>query len=163
MCPIKPVKHYFLTCASIAQWLALTAHVQVHSSQHFRQMQAKINIFYTVLVQKIGNGKIHRQVDSVDAGLNRVSQYVRESVLVTHSQLGECTSHTAADLHSEGMQLQTHRMRGRQLLTHRVIERQLLTHRVRGRLPTHSVRGRQLQIHRVRGRVVFEICAKVCV
>ena len=38
-------------------------------------MHAKINIFYTVLVQNIENGILHRQVDSVDAGLNRESKY----------------------------------------------------------------------------------------
>ena len=37
-------------------------------------MYAKINIFYTVLVQNIENGKLHRQVDSVYAGLNRESK-----------------------------------------------------------------------------------------
>ena len=40
----------------------------------FRQMNAKINIFYTVLVQNIENGKLHRQVDSVDGRLNWESQ-----------------------------------------------------------------------------------------
>ena len=37
-------------------------------------MHAKINIFYTVLVQNIENRKLHSQVDSVDAGLNRESK-----------------------------------------------------------------------------------------
>ena len=37
-------------------------------------MHAKINIFYTVLVQSIENGILHRQVDSVDAVLNRESK-----------------------------------------------------------------------------------------
>ena len=37
-------------------------------------MHAQINIFYTVLVQNIENGKLHRQVDSVDAGLNQESK-----------------------------------------------------------------------------------------
>ena len=80
MCPIKPVKHYFFSSASLAEWLAFqtgthTASVRVSSATKlFRQMHAKINIFYTVLVQSIENGKLHRQVDSVDAGLNRDSQ-----------------------------------------------------------------------------------------
>ena len=77
---LKPVKHYFFSSASIAEWLAFktdshTAHVRVSSAaKRFRQMQAKIGIFYTVLVQNIKNWKLHRQVDSVDAGLNRDSQ-----------------------------------------------------------------------------------------
>ena len=80
MCPIKPVKHYFLTSGCVAEWLAFkaatrTAHVRVSSTaKRFRQMHPKINIFYTVLVQNIENGKLYRQVDSVDAGLNRESQ-----------------------------------------------------------------------------------------
>ena len=80
MCPIKPVKHYFFSSANIAEWLAFqtdshTACVRVSSAgKHFRQMHATKNIFYTVLVQNIENGKLHRQVDSVDAGLNRDSQ-----------------------------------------------------------------------------------------
>ena len=37
-------------------------------------MHAEINIFYTVLVQNIENGILHRQVDSVDIGLNRESK-----------------------------------------------------------------------------------------
>ena len=80
MCPIKPVKHYFFLSASIAQWLAVradsdTAYVRVPSAaKFFRLMHAKINIFYIVLVQNIENGKLHRQVDSVDAGLNGDSQ-----------------------------------------------------------------------------------------
>ena len=43
-------------------------------AKHFSQMHAKMNIFYTLLIQNIENGKLHRQVDSVDAGLNRDSQ-----------------------------------------------------------------------------------------
>ena len=43
-------------------------------AKNFRQMDAKMNIFYTLLIQNIENGKLHRQVDSVDAGLNRDSQ-----------------------------------------------------------------------------------------
>ena len=43
-------------------------------AKHFRQMHVKMNIFYTRLIQNIENGKLHRQVDSVDAGLNRDSQ-----------------------------------------------------------------------------------------
>ena len=80
MCPIKPVKHYFFSSASIAEWLAFhtdsdTAYVRVSSvAKLFRQMHVKINIFYIVLVQNIEKGKLHRQVDSVDAGLNRDSQ-----------------------------------------------------------------------------------------
>ena len=80
MCPIKPVNHYFLECASMAEWLAFkmdsrTARVRVSSAtKRFRQMHAKINIFDTVLVQNIENGKLQRQVDSVDAGINRESQ-----------------------------------------------------------------------------------------
>ena len=75
MCPIKPVKHYIFSSASIAEWLAFqadsdTARVRVSSAAKlFRHMHAKINIFYTVLVQNIENGKLHRQVDSVEAGL----------------------------------------------------------------------------------------------
>ena len=80
MCPIKPVKHCFFSSASMAKWLAVwtdsdTAYVRVASAAKlFRQLHAKINIFYIVLVQNIENGKLHRQVDSVDAGLNRDSQ-----------------------------------------------------------------------------------------
>ena len=80
MCPIKTVKHYFFPSASIAEWLAFqtdsdTAYVRFSwAAKLFRQMNAKINIFYTVLVQNIENGKLHRQVDSVDVGLNRDSQ-----------------------------------------------------------------------------------------
>ena len=80
MCPIKPVKHYFFSCASIAEWLADrtdsdTAYVRVPSAAKLlRQMHGKINIFYIVLVQNIENGKLHRQVDSVDAGFNQDSQ-----------------------------------------------------------------------------------------
>ena len=44
------------------------------AAKRFRKMHEKINIFYTVLVQNIENGKLHRQVDSVDAGLNRESK-----------------------------------------------------------------------------------------
>ena len=75
MCPIKPVKHYFFSSASKAEWLALqtgshTARVRVSwAAKHFRQMHAMINIFYAVLVQNKENGKLYRQVDSVDAGL----------------------------------------------------------------------------------------------
>ena len=64
MCPIKPVKHYFLSSASIAERLALqtdshTACIGVSwTAKRFRQMHAKINIFYTVLVQNIENGKL---------------------------------------------------------------------------------------------------------
>ena len=73
MCLIKPVKHYFLASASLAEWLAVktdsrTARVRASwAAKRFREMHAKINIFYTVLVQNIENGKLHRQVDSVDA------------------------------------------------------------------------------------------------
>ena len=80
MCFIKPVKHYILASASLAESLAVKADgrtVRVRASwvaKRFRQMHAKINIFYTVLVQNTENGKLHRQVDSVDAGLNRDSQ-----------------------------------------------------------------------------------------
>ena len=80
MCPIKPVKHYFFSSASIAEWLVLqmdshAVSVRVSwAAKHFRQMHAKINIFYTVLVQNIENWKLHRQVDSVDPGLNRESK-----------------------------------------------------------------------------------------
>ena len=75
-----PIKHYFLPSASLAEWLAVktdscTTRVRtLWTAKHFRQMLAKINIFYTVLVQNIENGKLHRQVDSVEAGLNRDSQ-----------------------------------------------------------------------------------------
>ena len=52
-----------------------TARVQVSwAAKSFRQMHAKINISYTVLVQNIENGKLHKQVNSVDAGLNRESK-----------------------------------------------------------------------------------------
>ena len=52
-----------------------TASVRVSwAAKRFRQMHAKMNIFYTVLVQNIENWKLHRQVDSVDAGLNRESK-----------------------------------------------------------------------------------------
>ena len=74
---IKPVKHYFLASASLAEWLAVktdsrTARVRTSRAvKRFRQMHSKINIFYTMLVQNMENGKLHRQVDSVDAGLNR--------------------------------------------------------------------------------------------
>ena len=44
------------------------------AAKDFRQMHAKMNIFYTLLIQNIENWKLHRQVDSVDAGLNRDSQ-----------------------------------------------------------------------------------------
>ena len=80
MYPINPLKHYFFSSASIAEWFALqtdthTARVRVSSAAKlFRQMHAKINIFYTVLVQNIENLKLHRQVDSVDTGLNQDSQ-----------------------------------------------------------------------------------------
>ena len=80
MCPIMPVKQYFFSSASIAEWLAFqtdsdTARVRVSSAAKlFRQMHDKINIFYTVLVQNIENGKLHRQVDLVDAGINRNRQ-----------------------------------------------------------------------------------------
>ena len=68
MCPIKPVKHYFFSSASISEWVAFqtdthTASVRVSSAAKlFRQMHAKINIFYTVLVQNIENGKLDRQL-----------------------------------------------------------------------------------------------------
>ena len=80
MCSIKPVKHYIFSFASIAQWLALqsdshTVRVRVSwAAKRFKQMHAKINIFYTGLVQNIENGILHRQVSSVDAGLNRESK-----------------------------------------------------------------------------------------
>ena len=80
MCPIKPVTHYFFSSVSIAEWLVFqidnhTASIQVSSAAKlFRCMHAKINIFYTVLVQNIENAKLHRKVDSVDTGLNRDSQ-----------------------------------------------------------------------------------------
>ena len=52
-----------------------TACVLVSSAaKRFKQMHEKIGIFYTVLVQNIENGKLHRQVDSVDTGLNRESK-----------------------------------------------------------------------------------------
>ena len=57
--------------------VAHTARVRVSLAANlylFRQMHAKINIFYTVFVQNIENGKLHRQADSVDAGLNLDSQ-----------------------------------------------------------------------------------------
>ena len=79
LCPIKQVKHYFLTWAGVAKWVASkmdshTARIRVSSaSKHFRQMHEKINIFYTALVQNTKNRKLYRQVDSVDAGLNRKS------------------------------------------------------------------------------------------
>ena len=63
MCRIKRVKHYFLTCAIVAEWLAFkmgsrTARVRVPSAANrFRQIHVKISIFYTVLVQNIENGK----------------------------------------------------------------------------------------------------------
>ena len=38
-------------------------------------MQAKITIFYTVLVQNIENGKLLSKVDSIETGLNRERQY----------------------------------------------------------------------------------------
>ena len=80
MCLIKPVKHYFLASASLAEWLAVKADSRTPrvraswAAKCFRQMHAKIIIFHTVLVQNIENGKLHRQVVSVDAGLNRNSQ-----------------------------------------------------------------------------------------
>ena len=80
MCPIKPVKHYFFSSANIAEWSTLqteshTACVRVLlAAKRFRQMHAKINIFHTVLVLNIENGKLHKQVDSVDTGLNRESK-----------------------------------------------------------------------------------------
>ena len=80
MCLIKPVKHYFLASASLAEWIAVktdsrTARVRVSwAAKRFRQSHVKINIFYTVLVQNIENRKLHRQVDLVHAGLNRDSQ-----------------------------------------------------------------------------------------
>ena len=76
MCPIKQVKHYFPTWTGVAEWVVskidiVTAHVRVSSAtKRFRLVHEKINIFYTVLVQNIENGKLHWQVDSVDAGLN---------------------------------------------------------------------------------------------
>ena len=89
MCPIKPVKHYFFSSASIAELLQFqtdthTASVRLSSAAKlFRRIYAKINIFYMVLVQNIENGKLHRQVDSVDAGLNRDSQQVPRFFLST--------------------------------------------------------------------------------
>ena len=80
MCLINPVLHYILASASLAERLAVKTNSRTASvraswvAKHFRQMHAKINIFYTVLVQNIENGKLHREVDSVDAGLNRDSQ-----------------------------------------------------------------------------------------
>ena len=80
MCLIKPVKHYFLASASLAEWLVVkadsrTARVRASlAAKRLRQMYAKINIFYTVLVQNTENGKLHRQVNSVDAGLDQDSQ-----------------------------------------------------------------------------------------
>ena len=80
MCPIKPVTHHIFSYASIAKWLPFqtdthTASVRVSSAAKiFRQMHAKIDIFYTVLVQNIENRKLNRQVDSVDVGLNQDSQ-----------------------------------------------------------------------------------------
>ena len=80
MCLVKPVKHYFDTGAGLAELLAVkadsrTARVRATwAAKHFRQMHVKINIFYTVLVQNIENRKLHRQVDSVDAGLNQDRQ-----------------------------------------------------------------------------------------
>ena len=56
MCPIKSVKHYFSSSASIAEWLALetdsnTARVRVSlAAKRFRHMHEKINIFYRVCV-----------------------------------------------------------------------------------------------------------------
>ena len=79
MCPIKPVKHYF-SSASISEWLQFqtgthTASIRVSlAAKLFRQMHAKINLFYTVLVQNMENGKLHRQVESVHTGLNRDNQ-----------------------------------------------------------------------------------------
>ena len=80
MCQIKPVKHYFFSPASIAEWLVLqtdshTARVRVSwAAKHFRQMHAKINILYTVLVLNIENVKLNGQVDSVYTELNRESK-----------------------------------------------------------------------------------------
>ena len=52
-----------------------TARVRVSwAAKRFRQMHA--NIFFTVLVPNIENGKLLRQVGSVDTGLKRVSQKV---------------------------------------------------------------------------------------
>ena len=79
MCPIKPVNHYF-SSANITEWLALQtgarqARVRVSwAAKCFRHMHAKINIFYTVFIQNIENGKLLGQVDSVDGGLNRESK-----------------------------------------------------------------------------------------
>ena len=75
MC-LSPVTHYIFSYASIAEWLALQMDSHIvcvrvsWAAKRFRQMHGKINILYTVLVQNIENGKLHRQVDSVDAGLN---------------------------------------------------------------------------------------------
>ena len=33
------------------------------AAKRFRQMHGKMNIFYTLLIQNIENGKLHRQVD----------------------------------------------------------------------------------------------------
>ena len=65
MCPIKPVKHYFLTCATVAEWLTCEMD---SGTACIRQMHAKINIIYSMLVQNIENGKLHRQVDWADVG-----------------------------------------------------------------------------------------------
>ena len=76
----KASKALLLSSAIIAEWSwfqpdSHTARVQVSlAAKHLGQMHAKINIFFTVLVPNIENGKLHRQVDSVDAGLNRDSQ-----------------------------------------------------------------------------------------
>ena len=78
MCLIKPVNHCIIASASLAEWIAVktysrTAHVRASwAAKRVRQMHAKINIFYTVLVKNIENGKLHRQVDSVDDGLNQI-------------------------------------------------------------------------------------------
>ena len=68
MCPIKQVKHYFFTWTGVAERAGFKiyiriAHVRVSSaSKRFRQMHEKIKIFYTVLVQNIENGRLHRQL-----------------------------------------------------------------------------------------------------
>ena len=76
----KASKALFHCICSLAEWLEVktdsrTANVRaLWAATQFRQFHGKINIFYTVLVQNIENGKLHRQVDSVYAGLNRDSQ-----------------------------------------------------------------------------------------
>ena len=73
----KALLHRICLCSWVVAFKAdsRTTRVRVSpAAKRFRQMHAKINIFYTVLVQNIENRKLHRQVGSVDAGLNRESQ-----------------------------------------------------------------------------------------